>query len=130
MPYETGTWTPSFGVVDGSGDAPTATYTKQFGKYTRLGRLVYINFSIQASITAAGTGYALINGLPYSFGGSYPHAIPLSENAYGFTSTPNVAYVYRGTYIRIQGSTGTGAVKFATASVMYLSGSGIYEIAV
>lgn len=130
LPYETGTWTPTLGVVEGSGTAPTVSYTYRQGKYTRIRRIVYVNFRIQAAITAAGTGYALIKGLPYTFGGNGYHYIGLSENYGGFSSDLNKAYVYRDAYIRIQASTGANAVKFATASAMYLSGSGIYEIAI
>lgn len=128
LPYEAGTWTPKLGVTDGSGTAPTVTYTKRPGRYIRLGRLVFISFQIQASVTAAGTGYATVDGLPYAYPGnaSVPNAIPLSENGGGFAATPNIAYVYRGTYIRIQSETGTNAVRFATGT-MYLSGSGFYE---
>lgn len=128
LPYETGAWTPSFGVTDSSATAPTVSYTYQYGRYIRIGRLVFVNFRIQAAITAAGTGYALINGLPYTFGGNGYHYIGLSENSGGFSSTPNTAFVFRGAYIRIQAQTGTSAVKFVTASVMYLSGSGCYEL--
>ena len=130
LPYEAGTWTPTLGVTDGSGTAPTVTYTKRPGRYIRLGRLVFISFQIQASVTAAGTGYATVDGLPYAYAGnaSVPNAIPLSENGGGFAAMPNIAYVYRGTYIRIQSETGTNAARFATGT-MYLAGSGFYETA-
>ena len=130
LPYEAGTWTPACSVVDGSGTAPTVTYTKRRGRYIRLGRLVFISFQVEASVTAAGTGYATVDGLPYAYTGSasVPNAIPLSENSGGFSATPNIAYVYRGTHIRIQAETGTSAVRFATGT-MYLTGSGIYETA-
>lgn len=128
--YELGTWTPILGSTAGTAAAPTATYTYNYGKYTRIGRLVYINFRIECNITAAGSGYAQIDGLPYTFGGSGYHYIGLSENVSKSTSTLVNAWVFRGTYIRIQAETGTSAAKWQVANNIYLSGSGIYEIAV
>ena len=128
LPYEIGNWTPTFGVVEGSGTAPTVTYTGHDGRYIRIGKLVFVNFTIRGAITAAGTGYALVNGLPFSFGGTGFHYIGLAENLYGFDPTPNTAYIYRGAYIRIQAEGGGSAAKFATATTMYLSGSGCYEL--
>lgn len=128
LPYEIGDWTPAFGVVERSGTAPTVTYTSRNGRYIRIGKLVFVNFAIRGAITAAGTGYALVNGLPFSFGGTGFHYIGLAENLYGFDPTPNTAYIYRGAYIRIQAEGGGSAAKFATATTMYLSGSGCYEL--
>lgn len=128
LPYEIGDWTPTFGVVEGSGTAPTVTYTSHNGRYIRIGKLVFVNFAIRGAITAAGTGYALVNGLPFSFGGTGFHYIGLAENLYGFDPTPNTAYIYRGAYIRIQAEGGGSAARFATATTMYLSGSGCYEL--
>lgn len=123
-------WTPTLGVVSGSGTAPTVSYSSQVGRSWRFGWVTFFYFRVVATITSPGTGYALINGLPFACLNNHYFAVPLSENAGGFSdgSNANKAMVYRGTYIRIQSSTGTSAVKFANASPMYLSGSGWYEI--
>lgn len=55
--YEEGTWTPSVGG--------NATYTKQVGTYTKIGRHVY--FSCLLHINAIGTGSATtVSGLPFT----------------------------------------------------------------
>ena len=70
--YESGTWTPKL-ICEGSG-AVNPTYTHSYngtagspiGRYTRIGNLVYVQCYIPALISAAGTGYAAISGLPYA----------------------------------------------------------------
>jgi hypothetical protein len=55
--YETGTWTPSVGG--------TATYTNQFGKYTKIGNIVYLQFEM--TISSIGTGSVnIISGIPFT----------------------------------------------------------------
>ena len=55
--YEEGTWTPAVGG--------TATYTSQVGRYTKIGRYVYIEGLLQ--INAIGTGATFqISGLPFT----------------------------------------------------------------
>lgn len=73
--YESGTWTPKL-ICEGSG-AVNPTYTNSYngtagspiGRYTRIGNLVYVQCYIPALISAAGTGYAAISGLPYAGSG-------------------------------------------------------------
>lgn len=60
--YEEGTWTP---VVAGSTSAGTATYSLQKGRYTRIGRQVYIELGLSWS-AGTGTGNLYITGLPYT----------------------------------------------------------------
>jgi hypothetical protein len=55
--YEEGTWTPSLGG--------NATYSIQQGSYTKVGRMVYLNFDI--SVTTLGTGNAVtFSGMPFA----------------------------------------------------------------
>ena len=60
--YEEGTWTP---VVAGSTSAGTATYAIQNGRYTKVGRQVFIEFFISWS-AGTGTGNMRITGLPFT----------------------------------------------------------------
>ena len=60
--YEEGTWTP---VVAGSISAGTATYCLQNGRYTRVGRQVYIEVALAWS-GGTGTGNLYITGLPFT----------------------------------------------------------------
>lgn len=58
--YATGTFVP---VLIGATTAGTGTYTKQLGKTTSIGNLIF--FRIEAIISAhTGTGELRINGLP------------------------------------------------------------------
>lgn len=60
--YDEGTWTP---VVAGSTSAGTATYSIQNGRYTRIGRQVFIECLISWS-AGTGTGNIRITGLPFT----------------------------------------------------------------
>jgi hypothetical protein len=58
--YEEGTWTPSLGG--------TTTYTTQAGRYTKIGRMVYVSGYLL--INSIGTGATrVISGLPFAFVG-------------------------------------------------------------
>ena len=73
--YESGIWTPKL-ICEGTG-AVNPTYTHSYngtagspiGRYTRIGNLVYVQCYLPALISAAGTGYAAISGLPYAGSG-------------------------------------------------------------
>lgn len=61
--YEEGGWTPTLG---GSGGNPTATYSANVGRYTKIGRLVNIQFYIETTARSGGSGECRINGLPFA----------------------------------------------------------------
>jgi hypothetical protein len=60
--YDEGTWTPTAVFSGGTGGF---TYDHQVGRYTKIGRLVHVQGSIQFDETAA-SGNLSIGGLPYS----------------------------------------------------------------
>jgi hypothetical protein len=60
--YEEGTWTP---VIVGTSTAGTASYTNQHGRYTKIGRMVYIECYVAWS-GGSGTGNLRIDGLPFN----------------------------------------------------------------
>jgi len=65
--YEEGTWTPV--LVDSSySTSEGQTYTTQSARYTRIGRIVFIDCTIQMSSlgTLTTSDAAIIKGLPYS----------------------------------------------------------------
>ena len=63
--YEEGTWTPFWG---GSVSDPSQSYTLQSGRYTKIGRMVYVSFIVISSGTpSGGSGDLLIAGLPFAF---------------------------------------------------------------
>jgi hypothetical protein len=59
--YEEGTWTPSIGSLSGS----IASVTNISGTYTRVGRLVSINFLFTIASAGTGSGAITITDLPY-----------------------------------------------------------------
>jgi hypothetical protein len=79
--YEEGTWTP---VLAGNVTAGTGTYTQQVGKYTKIGNVVRIHFSIQWT-SHTGTGVTTITGFPFASGSGAQ--TPFSVFTYGETMT-------------------------------------------
>jgi hypothetical protein len=55
--FETGDWTPSLGG--------NASYDIQYGRYEKVGNLVYVRFAIRAPTLGTGSTY-IISGLPYT----------------------------------------------------------------
>lgn len=60
--YEEGTWTPT---ISGSVTAGAGTYFNQTGRYTKIGRLVFIQAWINCG-GHTGTGNMLLTGLPFA----------------------------------------------------------------
>jgi hypothetical protein len=60
--YEEGTFTPA---ISGTTSAGTGTYTTQFGRYTKVGRVVTCDITITWT-AHTGTGNLEIDGLPFS----------------------------------------------------------------
>jgi hypothetical protein len=68
--YEEGTWTPSIGG--------TATYTTQLGYYTKIGRTVHIQLTLQ--INSIGTGSTTaISGLPFTSNATIGSSLACSQ---------------------------------------------------
>ena len=60
--YEEGTWTPAY-----SSSGANVTYGAASGKYTKVGRLVTVNWQINfGTVVATGTGSISIPGLPFT----------------------------------------------------------------
>jgi hypothetical protein len=88
--YEEGTWTPTWG---GSTVNPTVTYdVNRFGKYTKIGNVVYISARVGISTTAGGSGNAEIRGLPFTVSNdnAFP-AFPLGYKTNFNTNGPDYA---------------------------------------
>ncbi len=68
--YEEGTWTPT--IVANSGTQPTVTFASGYvvsGYYTKIGRVVNVNFYIpNFTVTGTTSGTLNIGGLPYAHG--------------------------------------------------------------
>ena len=60
--YEEGTFSPT---IDGTTTIGTATYASQLGRYTRIGRQVFISIALDWS-AGTGAGSLRIGGLPFT----------------------------------------------------------------
>ena len=72
--YEEGTFTPTYG---GSVSNPTVTYDTPsvFGKYTKIGNVVYFELEVRTSAISGGSGDLQIKGLPFT---SYSTAVSVN----------------------------------------------------
>tara|TARA_R110001632_G_scaffold197183_1_gene319326 strand:+ start:52 stop:615 length:564 start_codon:yes stop_codon:yes gene_type:complete len=62
--YEEGTWSPTY---EGSTTAGSATYSRQSGIYTKIGNMVFCNFTLGISAHGGSpAGTAQIGGLPFT----------------------------------------------------------------
>jgi hypothetical protein len=90
--YEQGTWTPAFSAASA---APSYTLVAFSARYTKIGRMVFVDCSIQASNFSGGSGQMRVTGLPFAAGvnsGSGTIA-----GASGFTTQrPTACAVYDG----------------------------------
>ena len=97
--YEEGTWTPVFNP--GSGTITTQTCS---GRYTRIGRLVTVQFSIVINDVGTGVGAGGVSGLPFTSANTTDVGSGVSReyNATGlewnFTVNPNAATMFAARY--------------------------------
>jgi hypothetical protein len=80
--YEEGTWTPTIGG--------NATYHSQTGEYTRIGRYIYVNCSMQIAVIGTGST-TTVSGFPFSIsglGGSVNRFANLATNVINLMVTP------------------------------------------
>jgi hypothetical protein len=101
--YKEGTWTPA--VTGTTGSAGTYAASTAVGTYTRIGRVVYVKFSIVLTSKGSWTGNAQITGLPYTSSsasntysvaalGAYRYVTSSSTySQVGITITPNVTSI-------------------------------------
>jgi hypothetical protein len=109
--YEEGTFTPTLTFGGGS---TGITYNAQVGRYTKVGRLVTVSFTIQLTNKGSSTGDAKVS-LPFS---SDEYAQP---NLPGYTSC--IGYTNLGTVGFIVGNNGAAGLPFLTSTGAYLTNS-------
>jgi len=136
--YEEGTWTPSYKADTTD---PSVTYDNiNRGKYTKIGRIVHIQVTIQSSIvSSAGSGDLFIGGLPFtpqtdSFGGYGPFAVGLNT-VITLSASERIVVTLEGgdAKIRLYAQnddtpsytilTGTALISNVTARYLFFSGS-------
>ncbi|NBW16541.1 MAG: hypothetical protein EBR82_52045 [Caulobacteraceae bacterium] len=118
--YEEGTWTPSLGG--------TATYLAQNGRYTKIGRLVFIRCTIY--VNAIGTGSTTtITGVPFTGIDSNPISIQIGGSAVTFSGV----YAYQtGTSITLTYNDAAAASNQTTlgafANLTYVDIAGCFSV--
>lgn len=122
--YEKGSFTP---VVTGGTSAGTGTYTEQYGRYIRIGRLVQFNVVIRWT-AHSGTGNLTIAGLPWSVSNYLPFSCLWSQLTLtsGFTAvalTDNGASSFSLYGCAVGAAANNYVVQMDSAASLYLSGS-------
>jgi hypothetical protein len=92
--YEEGTWTPAWGGTTGN---PTATYSTQTGKYTKIGNRVFMWFEIATATASGGSGTLRITGLPFTIS----NASLKTDYAVTFTTNMPEGSIASGTTINL-----------------------------
>ena len=113
--YQTGTWTPT-----GVG----VTFASASGKYVKIGKAVYISFSITWPVNSAGN-QAGFSSFPFASDGT-PYAYTKGKSTYTLTmniASPGYAGTASGALLYNNGDT---AITDAAMSTLTLSGSGFY----
>jgi len=128
--YAEGTFTPT---VIGGTTAGTATYTVQNGRYTKIGRLVFVELYVNWS-AGTGTGDLWIGGLPFNVAGSstYPGATISRANTLAITAGNQLVANFEPNQSQIRifqlpsGGGAPAAVPYD--AVAYLMISGCYSV--
>jgi hypothetical protein len=112
--YEEGTWTPAYSVASGSITANSNTS----GKYTKIGRVVYIWGYISYQSNSSASGAVTITGLPFTSGGGFGQSTNKSGGVYTIgnvffgSNSPNFGLIPNGgTSIEPFISTATGGTQ-------------------
>ena len=86
--YEEGTFTPQY--TSTGGDFTSVTYSQQVGRYTRIGRMVYIYIRMLTTGYTGGSGSLQIKGLPFTANANTDDATIPVTFAFGWSSNPAV----------------------------------------
>jgi hypothetical protein len=84
--YERGTWTPQYTFATSG----TATMVTSSGAYTKVGRMVTVNFVAVTSAVSSPTGAATITGLPFTSAASGEAGGAIGEVRRFATDMPNL----------------------------------------
>jgi hypothetical protein len=107
--YETGAWTPN----QGSGLSVVGTFISA-GTYTKIGRLVFVNFRVSGSTSVTVSNIGLIcSNLPFSVAADGIGGYGVGQN--------NTSGIVIGSYCY-----GTGAYYYSNASTTATAGYGLY----
>lgn len=135
--YEEGTWTPIY--LPETNSFTSITYNIQSGRYTKIGRVVYFDFSLRTASLTIGTATdgLRISGLPFTVGGTSQSTatVGISESWGG--DFPSTAFIRGGTQLvsmlyRTTANGGTLSIQVSdmatAASSNEISGGGFYIV--
>jgi len=122
--YEEGTWTPT---VEGTGSNPTVTYNVRVATYVKIGKTVFVYFSLGTGTQTGGTGNLLIGGLPFTASGSTSYINPIYETSRGMATGRTMIATYidgGGTKLNLlyYGGTSSGTDTLATSGLINMYG--------
>jgi hypothetical protein len=112
--YEEGTWTP---VLTSDTSPSGVAYSDRYGKYTKIGRVVHIEFVIALSSKGTGTGDTFISGLPFTVANNMGSGEPACVNISLCQGLSTSVYVVAG--FADNGSTNIQLRKTTAASTTY-----------
>lgn len=96
--YEEGTWTPT---IQFGGASAGMTYSTRTGTYTKVGNLVFVEFSVILTAKGSSTGDASVAGLPFT-----PSGVSTGNARYiamaGITSHPVFLETLRSTTMQVK----------------------------
>lgn len=128
--YKEGTWTPQ---ISGSSTVGNTTYVSQVGRFTKIGRMVFLNVYVSWS-GQTGTGNLLIGNLPFTVQNSDAEStnfLQYSSLTVPFSSIAFVQAVKNTAYLKVlsisTGSANSTALALDTAATCSFSLS--YETA-
>ena len=64
--YEEGSWTPTYDTSASSGSITVNAYSLQYGKYVKIGKMVFVEGVLRANVTNNSNGTYDIGGLPFT----------------------------------------------------------------
>ena len=64
--YEEGSWTPTYDTSGSSGSITVSSYSLQYGKYVKIGKMVFVEGVLRANVTNNSNGTYYIGGLPFT----------------------------------------------------------------
>lgn len=98
--YEEGSWTPT--VVGTSTNPSSVNYSTQYGRYTKIGNVVYLSFRVSFSFTG-GSGSIWLTGLPYTAANNIQPKGALQQDYVTFTGF---------TYLEVGANQGLTSIGF------------------
>jgi hypothetical protein len=111
--YEEGTFTPT--LVGGFSVAPTS-YTEQAGRYTKIGRIVYVEIALDPNGATANASRIRFGGLPFTTASGGPWSGGIIAYQASFNTNAGDVLFIQATNTTIDFYTNTGAERNGNAA--------------